>query len=942
MSSLRTHKIPKFFWVAAAFLLLLPAAVLLRRPVAQTLFQKGEESSAAWHNDDALSYYTWAARIHNLDGEAEFARAFTLYQKGDIRKSFEAYSAIAAKTPESKIKARAQNGNGVSLFDMSRPDEAIINHKAALSFARKTGDRKLEAESLIGLSRVLYHAKGRFDESRDLLESALKIGRETNDERIIAGALRNIGVVLWWGKGELERPLNQYYFPALELYRKLGDKKSEATMLSNIGHIRSFQNDAYAFMDLQQQSFQIREEIGDLAGLSESYTALGSAYLAVRNLRKASEYFEKSITISKRTGFRLTWNEAEMHLAGVYVETGQYDEAISILEELYKRETDSPGQAASRLGSIGTCYLLKGDLNKAKKVFEKLGLLTSTGNSDDPQTKFAAHVFLGETYLRNGELKNAAEALAIAEVVKSKNRLLIQGQFTYSITKAEYEIKNGNPDAAVAHLKEAADDELNLFAASETNQISVPIPRDYERLFALLIEKLPPLLGDSKLTDELVFRFLEQRRYRSFKNFVIRLGTRKPNPKSSESEENALGEIKRLSAEAKTKEHMRRLRSAYSKFEDAVVRNNFSDPVSAAILASKPADISAAKQSLNHKTAIVEYLFVGEKIYALTIRKGSFRIHSLYVTKSNLRNKAVLLRSALSIVSENSNGEDWEPIARSLYKGLIEPIEESEALAGVERLAIVRSGTLFDVPFAMLLRKHDGLTRFLIEDYELVFPPSVTFFAHEKEDVEELGFVSFGRNSPGSSGLKPLNKAEEEARTVAEMSGGLYFIGNEATETRLKELAPKTGYLNISAHAAANSDMPLLSKILLGSSEADDGDLTIREILELRLNTDLVTIAACEGAKSFSPDPFMSTDIDRSGLTEAFLHAGARNVLASLAPASDDSTFALVQNFYSRLKSQEKSTALANAQRSLLHGTPKNAFSHPRHWANFVLVGNGN
>ncbi len=941
MSPPKTRKIRHVVLGAAAITLLLAASVLVRRPLAQTLFQKGNESAAVWKHDDALRFYAWALRIHYLDGEPELAFAHTLFQKGEIKQSFEAFTAIAAKTPDSKIKARAQNGIGRNLFNMSRPDEAIQNHQDSLDFARKTNDKKLEAESLIGLSRVLYHAKGRFDEAKSLLEKALVIGRETKDERIIADSLRNIGVVLWWGKGELERPLNDYYLPALDLYRKLGDRKSEATMLSNIGHIHSFQSDAYEFMNFQQQSLQIREEIGDLAGLSESYTALGSAYLLVRNLSKASEYFEKSIAISRRTGFLLTQNEAQTHLAAVYVETERYDEALAILEELYNREKSSPGQAASRLGSMGYCYLRKGEIPKAKATIEKLLDLTSTDSLNDPQTKFAANVLLGEIYLRSGEIEKAETALSNSATVRSKHRLLIQGQFSYSITNAELEIEKGNPAAAIARLMEAADDELDLFAVSGTNQTTVPVSRDYERLLTLLIEQLPLLLDETTVTNELVFRFLEQRRYRTIRNFVFGSGAQKPNQEQSEDEVAALQEIQRISSESNSAGQFQRLKSAYSRYENAIVRSSFDDPKRAALLISKPATTSSVRSSLDGKTALVEYLFVGQKAYALTIRQTGLRIHALPVSKSNLRNKTGILQTSLLKDSEHSETEEWKPIARSLYDGLIRPIEESGEFEEIERLAVVRSGILYDVPFAMLLREVEGKRRFLIEDYELVFPSSATTYVDGRDSKANSGLVTFGRNSNEGGRLKPLKNAESEARAVADVFSGSHFTGSDATETRFKRLALKHGFIHISAHAVANREMPLLSTILLGASETDDGNLTIREILKLRLNAELVTIAACEGARSFSPDPSMTTDIDRSALSDSFLSAGAKNVLASLAPASDQATSVLMKDFYSRLKTSRKATALANAQRNMLSGSAGREFSHPRYWSNFVLIGKG-
>jgi CHAT domain-containing protein len=129
--------------------------------------------------------------------------------------------------------------------------------------------------------------------------------------------------------------------------------------------------------------------------------------------------------------------------------------------------------------------------------------------------------------------------------------------------------------------------------------------------------------------------------------------------------------------------------------------------------------------------------------------------------------------------------------------------------------------------------------------------------------------------------------------------------------------------------------MPLFSRLLLKSTEKDDGNLTVREIFELGIETDLVTIAACEGAKSFSADSQELSEIDRIGLTEAFLHAGSKSVFASLAPVSDSATVELMKDFYTNLKTKDKAESLALAQRKMI----QNNFKHPRFWSPFIMVG---
>ena len=82
------------------------------------------------------------------------------------------------------------------------------------------------------------------------------------------------------------------------------------------------------------------------------------------------------------------------------------------------------------------------------------------------------------------------------------------------------------------------------------------------------------------------------------------------------------------------------------------------------------------------------------------------------------------------------------------------------------------------------------------------------------------------------------------------------------------------------------------------------------------------------------------------------LNQGARNVLASLWQVADASTAQLMVEFYSRLAGATKAEALRAAQVALLRRAttpladrvlaPSNQnYSHPYHWAPFVLIGSG-
>jgi CHAT domain-containing protein len=166
------------------------------------------------------------------------------------------------------------------------------------------------------------------------------------------------------------------------------------------------------------------------------------------------------------------------------------------------------------------------------------------------------------------------------------------------------------------------------------------------------------------------------------------------------------------------------------------------------------------------------------------------------------------------------------------------------------------------------------------------------------------------------------------------------LIGLAATEKTFKEQAQLAGIIHLATHASYNPLRPMLSSIQLEPGGGEDGQLEVREILELRLNADLVTLSACSTGMSSGYFADMPAADDLVGFTRAFLYAGSRSVLASLWDVDDLSTSLLMGGFYARIGRMDKAQALSEAQRELRNHNAK--YQHPYYWAPFTFVGKMN
>ena len=940
-------------------LIILVGAVWLSLDWAgRVAFRRGLEAKRAWKLAEAVAWFNWAGRMQSSSVAAQLELGVCEQLRGDFLASQKRLDVLLkAKVHDPATLSRLHNTIGVNEYSFGEPDAAIASHQQALDFARGAGNRHLEAQALIDLSRALYHEKGKFHEALANLEKALSIGRSLQDEHIQAAALRNLGVVNWWFKGELERPLNEFYFPALELYRRQNDQRGAATMLTLIALVFNNKGDIYRFMQYQTESVEIQERIGDQAGLSDSYMTLGILYNGTGNYRKARDYFSRGLLIAQRTGYRLAQNDLNALLADVHLNLDEYDEALKLYDPALKHKEKDAVLSNYLLQYIAQCYQLKGDHAEALSLYERA--LRVHEQAGLPDVRFRANTLLrsAECAIALGDWPRASSYWALSKQAAEKGETHSEGEIRPALVGAAIARHDGHDTQALRFLQRALDVEAQIFASAKTNQLIPPHRRSYDLLYGFLLDYAVanPDPALSKIAGEIAFGFLENMRYRSLRNFLVQIRERPAAPAPDGERERELSDrIKMLTQDLNRQDNAAaraQLQNTYSQYEELTLKSQLQQPQYSAIAAAKPIPLSQLQQELSDSTALVEFLFVRDRVFALVITGKGLRTVELPITRNALAAKARLFRS---LVFGDAGDNSWFPVAQSLRASLVGPIEASGCLVNINTIAFAPYGFLHDLPFAALAREDAGNPKFLVEDYVLFQTPSATFLTpkHSVKTAEAKVYrtLAFGRNGSGDSSLSPLTFAVEEAEAVAQATGGQAFVNQQATESELKRLVYDCDYLHLSTHGVAESEMPLFSRVLLEPTAADDGNLTVREIFELNLRTELITLSACETGQSFSASGNDFVELDRLGLIEAFLHAGSRGVLATLFPISDRVTTAFMKRFYQELGAHKtKPDALAATQRAMLRGEisvpsatshPFLPANHPRSWAPFILVGN--
>ncbi len=317
--------------------------------------------------------------------------------------------------------------------------------------------------------------------------------------------------------------------------------------------------------------------------------------------------------------------------------------------------------------------------------------------------------------------------------------------------------------------------------------------------------------------------------------------------------------------------------------------------------------------------SMVEYYYHGTDLYAFVLDRGGLRVTRLEA--AGLTEQVREFRAAL----EQFASAEWQAHAQALYERLWKPLESMLPLKSV---IVVPHGALHYLPFAAL-RNAEG--SFLNDRHGLRFLPSASVLKFLRPALPKKGLTLLVLGNPDLGDARmDLKFAEAEAIAVAAMfPDSRILVRKQASAANFRKAAGGFSRIHMATHGVFEPDAPLRSGLQLAAEPGADGMLTVDELYTISLDSDLVTLSACETGlgKIASGD-------DVVGLTRGFLFAGSRSIVASLWSVEDRATSELMQAFYENLGAHPKQEALRLAQIRT-----RGRFPHPFFWAAFQLTG---
>jgi len=270
-------------------------------------------------------------------------------------------------------------------------------------------------------------------------------------------------------------------------------------------------------------------------------------------------------------------------------------------------------------------------------------------------------------------------------------------------------------------------------------------------------------------------------------------------------------------------------------------------------------------------------------------------------------------------------------LAEEVYDWLLQPAEADLANSGIETLVFVPDGFLRNLPIAAL---YDG-EQYIVEKYSVALSPGLQLFPQGLKR-EELQALTAGLTE-ARQGFAELPAVEDEVKEIASEVDAQVLLNQEFTRTAFqKEINGKPfPVVHLATHGQFSSN-PQETFLLTWDERISIKDFDLlfeKRRLGILKPIDLLVLSACQTAAGDKRATL--------GLAGFALRSGARSTMASLWSVHDESTAALMSEFYRQLTQTNlpitKAEALRQAQLTLL-SDPQ--YNHPYFWASFVLVGN--
>jgi CHAT domain-containing protein/Flp pilus assembly protein TadD len=886
-----------------------------RQAEADRLFNQGIEQFQTSQFEAALQSWQQALSIYReiKDRQGESAALVNLgaaYNSlGDYKKAIDYYQqslAIAREIQDRKSEGAALGGLGIAYYSLGDYPKAIDYYQQNLVIAREIKDRRIEGNTLGNLG-LAYDSLGDYPQAIEYHQQHLAIAREIKDRRGEGNALGSLGLTYLY-LGDYPKAID-YYQQNLVIAREIQDSLSERQALTGLGLTYLYLGDYPQAINYYQQSLAIASQIQDRLGEGQALGGLGLTYRSLGDYPQAIDYLQQSLAIARQIKNRGGEGIILGNLGLTYFDLGDYLQAIDYYQQslAIAREIQDRKSEGAALGNLGNAYHSLGDYLQAIDYYQQS--LAIAREIQDRKSEGTSLASLGLAYDSLGDYPQAInyhqQHLGIARQIKdrqSEGNALNNLGFAYykqgNLTLAESTLIAGMKVKESLRSRDLKDGEkISIFETQRST---------YQNLQQVLIAQ--------NKTDA-ALEISERGRGRAFVELLAsRLSA---NSKEQFPAPPNIAEIKQIAKSQNA-----------TVVEYSIIYDEFK---------------IQGKQEIKESEL---YIWVINPTGEVTFRKADLK-PLWQKDKTTLDELVTNSRESIGVrgrggidVSYNPNPTKVKQHFQKLHELLINPIADLLPKNPDERVTFIPQSSLFLVPFAAL---QDKQGKYLIEKHTILTAPAIQVLDLTRQQRQRVsGNQALVMGNPimpsvapkigeAPQQLTPLPGAETEAKEIAQLLNTKAITGKDATKAAFIQRLPQARFIHLATHGLLDDfkGLGVPGAVALAPDGKDDGLLTANEILDLKINAELVVLSACDTAQG------KLTGDGVIGLSRALISAGAPSVVVTLWSIPDSPSALLMGEFYRQLqKNPDKAQALRQAMLVTMKQHPS-----PSNWAAFTLIG---
>ncbi|WP_027001771.1 tetratricopeptide repeat-containing sensor histidine kinase [Hugenholtzia roseola] len=302
--------------------------------------------------------------------------------------------ALAQKVGSVQGKMSGLVNAGLIYRMQGKYEKTYESYLLALSLARTAGHLSGETVVLNNLGAT-YQSQGIYNKALQYYQQSLDISlkelkrkaqiRHKNAERdsLSVGSLYNNIGSIYFEKGFYDKAM-QFYRKALEM-RSDDNLRMKSKILNNLAVIYEKEKQYKRALEYHQEALALREKLGDLKEIAQSYNNIGIIYKETDQDSLARLLFDQALRIRNQISDQKGLSSTLNNIGTLYEKKELYDEALSFYNKSLKirrEDNDQEGQVAS-LKNISLLYQKKGNAAKSNQIAkealamaEKIGAMT--------------------------------------------------------------------------------------------------------------------------------------------------------------------------------------------------------------------------------------------------------------------------------------------------------------------------------------------------------------------------------------------------------------------------------------------------------------------------------------------------------------------------------------------------------------------------------------